>query len=410
MSCACDFFDGENDFSEQQQRKAGASTKAFRAVFPGRDRPLPCTITGTGGDDILFGTPGDDVICGLGGDDTITGAAGDDLLSGGADTDTVSFSSTPNAVTVRIDSSATGDGKDVLSGFENAIGSSNDDRLVGAPGRNTLRGGPGADILESRDRDPYDVLDAGDAADLCIADPGDWRRGCRHPRVRSHGRAVPILMYHVISNPPHTAPFKELWVSPRVFERQMTYLDQHGYEVVSLQEVYDYWHGGPLPAKPVVVSFDDGFRSHYGRALPILAAQGWAGTLNLALSHYNKREWGLNGRMIRALILADWELDCHSRTHAHLPGLRASKLDSEVARARRFLRVTFHVPVDFFAYPSGAFDATVVEAVRTAGFEGATTTEYGLARPSEPFRLDRIAVSRSDGVAGLAAKLGRLGG
>lgn len=57
-------------------------------------------------------------------------------------------------------------------------------------------------------------------------------------------------------------------------------------------------------------------------------------------------------------------------------------------------------------YPSGAFDSTVIAAVRRAGFEGATTTEDGLARPAEPFTLDRIGILRSDGVAGLAAKLG----
>jgi len=63
------------------------------------------------------------------------------------------------------------------------------------------------------------------------------------------------------------------------------------------------------------------------------------------------------------------------------------------------------VPVDFFCYPSGRYDERVVEAVRRAGFFGATTTEYGLARPSEPFSLDRVRVNRTDGVAGFAAKL-----
>jgi hypothetical protein len=47
--------------------------------------------------------------------------------------------------------------------------------------------------------------------------------------------------------------------------------------LVSLQAVYDYWHGGPLPRKPVVLSFDDGFETDYSRALPILGAHGWAG-------------------------------------------------------------------------------------------------------------------------------------
>jgi len=83
----------------------------------------------------------------------------------------------------------------------------------------------------------------------------------------------------------------------------------------------------------------------------------------------------------------------------------AAELAREVVGPRRLLRRMFGVPVNFFAYPSGAFDAAVVAAVRRAGYQGATTTEYGLALPGEPYTLDRIAILRSDGVTGLAKKL-----
>jgi peptidoglycan/xylan/chitin deacetylase (PgdA/CDA1 family) len=223
-------------------------------------------------------------------------------------------------------------------------------------------------------------------------------------RKRSHRRAVPILMYHVIGKAKASAPYPQLYISAKVLAGQMRYLDRHGYEVVRLQELYDYWHGAPLPAKAVVLSFDDGFRSDYTRVRPLLAAHGWAGTLNLVLSHY-QRSWGLGRHAVEGLIRAGWELDCHTRTHAYLPGLDARSLRSEVAGARRFLRRTFGVPVNFFAYPSGAYDERVIAAVRRAGFEGATTTAFGLARPGDPFTLNRIEVLRSDRIADFAAKL-----
>ena len=69
----------------------------------------------------------------------------------------------------------------------------------------------------------------------------------------------------------------------------------------------------------------------------------------------------------------------------------------------------FGVPVDFFCYPAGRLDDTVVAAVRSAGYLGATTTAPGLATPADIFRLNRVRVDRSDGVAGLAAKLARCG-
>jgi peptidoglycan/xylan/chitin deacetylase (PgdA/CDA1 family) len=128
--------------------------------------------------------------------------------------------------------------------------------------------------------------------------------------------------------------------------------------------------------------------------------------LNLALSHYGRSHWQLNEREVKQLIAANWELDSHSRTHPPaLPGLSPERLAEEVAGSRRIPRRMFHVPVDFFAYPSGGYDARVVAAVRNAGYRGASATLSGWARRDELYRLRRIAILRSDGVAGLAVKL-----
>jgi peptidoglycan/xylan/chitin deacetylase (PgdA/CDA1 family) len=233
-------------------------------------------------------------------------------------------------------------------------------------------------VLDARDGHPYDHLDGGGGTDLCLIDPGDSRHSCAHPLVRSHRRAVPILVYHVIGTPAPGTPNIGLWISPHTLREQVAYLDRRGYTVVSLQAVYDYWQGGPLPRKPVVLSFDDGFETDYSRALPILGAHGWAGTLNLVLSHYTRAGWGLNRRQIAALIRGDWELDCHSKTHASLPGTGKRGLWREVVAPRQFLRTTFHVPVNFFAYPSGDYDAQVIAAVREGHLLGGGDDESTL--------------------------------
>jgi peptidoglycan/xylan/chitin deacetylase (PgdA/CDA1 family) len=87
-----------------------------------------------------------------------------------------------------------------------------------------------------------------------------------------------------------------------------------------------------------------------------------------------------------------------------------AQLRHEVAGSRRAIRRLFHVPVDFFCYPAGKYDARVIAEVRRAGFLGATTTSFGLARPSHPYTLDRIRVSGTDGVGGFASRLISLGG
>ena len=234
-----------------------------------------------------------------------------------------------------------------------------------------------------------------------------------HPAPRivrgPHDQPVPILMYHVIAAPTAGAPFPQLFVQPRDFSAEMRDLARRGYHGVTLDQVYDYWHRGvALPRRPVVVSFDDGYLSHYTRALPVLKALHWPGVLNLLLENGPPRG-DLTAQMIRPLIAGGWEIDSHTLTHVDLTTVGAAQLRREVADSRRELRHRFGVPVDFFCYPSGRYDATVVAAVRRAGYRGATTTNPGLARPGQLYTLDRIRINGSDGVGGLERKLRDLG-
>jgi peptidoglycan/xylan/chitin deacetylase (PgdA/CDA1 family) len=217
--------------------------------------------------------------------------------------------------------------------------------------------------------------------------------------------AVPILMYHVIGDPRAGAPYPDLFVRPTDFAGQMRWLDRHGYEAVTLRAVWDHWHhGAPLPKKPVVVSFDDGYRSVAQAAFRSLGEHGWPGVLNLTVKNL-RVAGGVSPRQVRRLIAAGWELDSHTLTHPNLPSLGARELQQEVAESRKALREQFGVPVDFFCYPAGRYDARVIAAVRRAGYLGATTTIDGLATPGRPYELRRVRVGRGDGVAGLAAEL-----
>jgi peptidoglycan/xylan/chitin deacetylase (PgdA/CDA1 family) len=183
----------------------------------------------------------------------------------------------------------------------------------------------------------------------------------------------------------------------------MSWLERRGYRAVTLRAVWDAWHGdGVLPARPVVITFDDGYLSVGQRALPELRTRGWPGVLNLTVRHLDRE---LRPVWIRKLIAAGWEIDSHTITHPDLPSLDDARLRAELHGSRAMLRRRFGVPVDFFCYPSGRYDARVVTAVKAAGYLGATTTEAGLARADEPYTLDRVRVDRSDGIAGLAGKL-----
>jgi peptidoglycan/xylan/chitin deacetylase (PgdA/CDA1 family) len=225
----------------------------------------------------------------------------------------------------------------------------------------------------------------------------------------STSRPVPILMYHVIARAPRSASFPDLYVPRHEFAAQMHWLARNGFQAVTLHDVFESWTAGqPLPPRPVVISFDDGYRSHVTAAYPLLRSLDWPGVLNLDVSNLTP-SWGISPAAVRRLIAAGWEIDAHSLTHADVSRLSGRSLAQEIGGSRRAIRRLFGVPASFFCYPAGRFDDEAIAAVRNAGFLGATTTEHGLAYVSERFTLDRIRISPDDGAVGLARKLRGLG-
>jgi peptidoglycan/xylan/chitin deacetylase (PgdA/CDA1 family) len=206
---------------------------------------------------------------------------------------------------------------------------------------------------------------------------------------------VPILMYHVIAAPPAGAPYPGLYVPPEEFAEQMQALKRAGWHAVTLDEVAAYWQrGAPLgPGRPIVLSFDNGYQSQYTQALPVLRRMGWVGVENMQLSGLPPSQGGLGEAQVRGLIAAGWELDTQGYSHADLVTLDAEQLRFQVADARRTLQQRYHVPVEWFCYPSGDYDATVVEAVKSAGFVGSTTVVPGWAhRGEDAYRVHRLRV------------------
>jgi peptidoglycan/xylan/chitin deacetylase (PgdA/CDA1 family) len=211
----------------------------------------------------------------------------------------------------------------------------------------------------------------------------------------SGAEPVPILMYHVIATPPPGAPFPGLYVEPREFAAQMQALKSAGWHAVTLDQVEANWRSGATlgAGKPIVLSFDNGYQSQYTQALPVLRGLGWVGDENLQLSGLPPSQGGLGEEQVRGLLGAGWELDTQGFSHADLITLDAQQLRYQVANARTVLQQRYHVPVNWFCYPSGHYDATVIAAVRTAGYAGSTTVVPGWAHPSDdPYRLHRLRV------------------
>ena len=235
-----------------------------------------------------------------------------------------------------------------------------------------------------------------------VADPTAAREPASWPRsgVAAQRTKVPILMYHLIAAAPAGTAYPDLWVPPAELKAQVSALADAGFVGVTLDEVWDAWHGdGRLPAKPIVLSFDDGSYSQVLGAGPILKDAGWPGVLNLTTDHIGKDgipTWG-----VKRLIKQGWTVDSHTITHPDVTSLSPAALAQELEGSKAEIEEKFGVTAKFFCYPAGRNDATSRAAVDDAGYLGATTTEPGIAsRADDPFALPRIRID--PGLSGAA--------
>jgi peptidoglycan/xylan/chitin deacetylase (PgdA/CDA1 family) len=220
--------------------------------------------------------------------------------------------------------------------------------------------------------------------------------------------SVPILMYHVIAAPPAGAPFPGLYVQPQEFAAQMQALKQAGWHAVTLDQLRASWaKGAKLPAgKPVVITFDNGYHSQYTEALPVLRRLGWVADENIQLSGLPPSQGGLTTNEVKAMVDAGWELDTQGISHADLITLGAAGLHYQIDTARKTIQRRFGVPVNWFCYPSGHYDTTVIDAVRAAGYVGSTTVIPGWAGPSsDPYRLPQLRVLGSTSPSSLIQQI-----
>lgn len=211
---------------------------------------------------------------------------------------------------------------------------------------------------------------------------------------------VPILVYHDLGSPPPSENYPGLYVSDADFEAEMAWLHQQGYEAVTLDEMMDdFFHDGTLPAKPIVITFDNGYVPQATLAPAVMSKYGWPGVLNeITVDH-------LSNARLDSLVKIGWEIDSHSLTHPDLTQLDPTELQQQVVNSRRFLQRVLHVPVNSFCYPSSRYNAAVVAAVKAAGYTNAVTENPGFATPqSDPYLLPRFEIE--GGLSELQSDLG----
>lgn len=209
---------------------------------------------------------------------------------------------------------------------------------------------------------------------------------------------VPILMYHHVGDLPADADAvrKSLTVSQAHFEEQMKYLADQGYTTIHIAELVNHLQtGAPLPEKPVVLTFDDGYDDSYFNVFPTLQDFGFRGTFFIIGAPTNYGSPGyLRWEQLVEMYENGMEMGAHSLTHRfNLGAARPATQETEIRQGHQLM--VDHLPnwTPIFSYPSGSYDQTTLELLQELGYIAAVTTKQGaLQTNAELLELRRIRI------------------
>jgi peptidoglycan/xylan/chitin deacetylase (PgdA/CDA1 family) len=220
---------------------------------------------------------------------------------------------------------------------------------------------------------------------------------------------VPSLMYHYVSWLPAEDPNmdlrKDLTVSPTDFEAMLKYLKDNGYTTITTKDLW--WsldQTAPLPAKPIMLTFDDGYADAYSVVMPLLKAYGMTGVFFVTVNLVDKPGY-VSRAQVRALADAGMDVESHAMDHVSMTWASTNQI-YQMCKAREFLNAWTGTDVRHFAYPSGEFNDFSGAALKSCGYlSGYKKAGGSIQSTNAIFFLQRARVR---GQAGLAALLSAL--
>ena len=240
-----------------------------------------------------------------------------------------------------------------------------------------------------------------------------WLAGPAIPAAAS-GRALysPILMYHRVGSPPRDAGAirRDLTIAPDLFAAHLDMLAGAGYQAVSMAALWAALaDGAEIPAKPVVLTFDDGYDDAYRCAYPLLARRSMTGMFYLITGFIGQPGY-LTWAQAAEMRAAGMEMGNHSVTHHNLRGRDHAYLMAEIDGAASAMAGVFGERPRFFCYPLGHYDSRVIAVLRETGHLAATTIFDGTLHAAsypDAYRMPRVRIHSATSVERLAWLLNR---
>ncbi len=218
-------------------------------------------------------------------------------------------------------------------------------------------------------------------------------------------------MYHYVSKPPAGSDVyrRDLSVTPERFAEQMRYLREAGYTSITLDDLlYALTQGRPLPPKPVILTFDDGYVDNYVNAFPILRENGFTGTFFIMTDLVTDGAAGyMTWSQVEEMAAAGQRFGSHGRQdHRSLSGRSVDYLVWTALGSKEAIEEHLGYAPRWVAYPSGEYDERTIAVFRSAGYWGGLTIDQGVRHTLDDiFELRRIRVRGSHSAGDLARLL-----
>jgi peptidoglycan/xylan/chitin deacetylase (PgdA/CDA1 family) len=209
-------------------------------------------------------------------------------------------------------------------------------------------------------------------------------------------QVVPILSYHSFAD--HCS--SSLCQPARVFDQQMKYLKENGYRVISLEELLEFLkYRHSLPKRSVVISIDDGYRSVYNIAWPILKKYGFRATLFIYTDFVGVSKNAITWDQLREMKKNGFEIGAHTMSHCDLTKQNKgedtqayiSRIEKELSTSKQIIDKKLNQNTVFLAFPYGRYDQRVLDMCKRLGYKIAVSVKRG----SNPFFADPLALRRN---------------
>ena len=229
---------------------------------------------------------------------------------------------------------------------------------------------------------------------------------------------IPVLMYHRIASDGPDA-LSRYRVSPAMFERQLAYLQRHGYTGLTMGEFYESWFSRglkPVSGKPIVLTFDDAYLDFYEKAWPLLKKYGFRATVFVPVDFVNGHanwdsEFGepaklMNWDQIIELHEQGVRFGSHSCRHRRVSELSERELHEDAKRSKDILEQKLSVEVSDYCYPYTVASKQAQQVIASTGYRSAVGGKAG-DNPDwkNPYYIPRIEIFGSDSMNDYKNKL-----